>query len=115
MGQSGVPPVGRSDAWLEFSWTATQSERWFSVIQGTILRILDPLMARALYIQKEILPYAEARSLAFGDEAHLSEEAQAHHQLIVSRRHSNIGAHRLADPPDPRHHRTITGELSGRP
>ena len=41
---------------LEFSWTQTESERWFSVIQGAVLRLLDPLMGRALLLREEILP-----------------------------------------------------------
>jgi hypothetical protein len=60
--QHGYAPDAEScdpfDIHLEFSWTGTASERWFSVVQGAILRVLDPLMGRALYIKEHVLPRA---------------------------------------------------------
>lgn len=67
-----VGPAGSwdpDDCFLDFCWTSTTSERWFAVIQGAILRRLDPLMGRAAYLKDAVLPLAAAGNLSAQDAA----------------------------------------------
>eukprot|EP00966_Prymnesium_polylepis_P100397 2325648-Prymnesium_polylepis.1 len=72
------------DIHLEFSWTGTQSERWFAVIQGAILRLLDPLMGRAQHMKDEVLPRLLQSGGGDGDGALSDEEAAALHETVVA-------------------------------
>ena len=72
-----------ADIHLEFSWTGTQSERWFSVVQGAILRLLDPMMERALYLRETVLPRAEELRAGGARGPAEAEEGHQLHETIV--------------------------------